>query len=137
MTLAARKRIAYEESGPNSGTPVLLMHGFPYDVRAYDEVASRLAAAGMRAIVPYLRGYGPTRFLSAEQRLAAQPPITVPAIALFGAGSGLSGAEGAGRQGAHFTGPYQERVIPVVGHNIPQEAPAVVADAVLELLAAR
>jgi pimeloyl-ACP methyl ester carboxylesterase len=285
--------IAYEESGPASGTPVLLMHGFPYDVRAYDEVALRLSAAGMRAIVPYLRGYGPTRFLFAEtmrsgqqaaigndllelldalaipsaalvgydwggravcvvaalwperarclvtangyniqnivesvkprppeqehrawyqyyfhtergragltanrkelakllwrlwspnwnfddatydrtaasfdnpdfveivihsyrhrfgyapgdpaleaieQRLAAQPPITVPTIAMFGAGSGLSGAAGAGRQGFHFTGPYQERVIPVVGHNIPQEAPAVVAEAVLELLAAR
>jgi pimeloyl-ACP methyl ester carboxylesterase len=284
--------IAYEESGPANGTPVLLMHGFPYDVRAYDGVAPRLAAAGMRAIVPYLRGYGPTRFLSAdtmrsgqqaaigndllelldalaipsaalvgydwggraacvvaalwperarclvtangyniqniaasvkprppeqehrawyqyyfhtergragltanrkefakllwrlwspnwkfddatydrtaasfdnpdfveivihsyrhrfgyapgdpalepiEKRLATQPPITVPTIALFGAGSGLSGAAGAGRQGSHFTGPYQERVIPVVGHNIPQEAPAVVAEAILELLAA-
>jgi pimeloyl-ACP methyl ester carboxylesterase len=71
-----------------------------------------------------------------EQRLAAQPPVMVPTIALFGGGSGLGGAEGVGRQGSHFTGPYQERVIPVVGHNIPQEAPAVVADAVLELLAA-
>jgi pimeloyl-ACP methyl ester carboxylesterase len=283
--------IAYEESGPASGTPVLLMHGFPYDVRAYDEVAPRLAAAGLRTIVPYLRGYGPTRFLSAEtmrsgqqaaigndlfelldalaipsaalvgydwggraacvaaalwpdrarclvtangynvqniaesvkprspeqehrawyqyyfhsergraglianrkeiakflwklwspnwkfdeatfqrtavsfdnpdfveivihsyrhrfgyapgdpalepieRRLAAQPPITVPSIALFGGGSGLAGAEGAGRQRAHFTGPYQERVIPVVGHNIPQEAPAAVAEAIFDLLA--
>ena len=58
----------------------------------------------------------------------------MPAIALFGGGSGLAGAEAAGRQKAHFTGPYQERVIPVVGHNIPQEAPAVVADVILELL---
>src|SRR5215467_8305940 len=64
--------IAYEESGPAGGTPVLLMHGFPYDVRAYDEVAPRLAAAGLRAIVPYLRGYGPTRFLSAETMRSGQ-----------------------------------------------------------------
>jgi pimeloyl-ACP methyl ester carboxylesterase len=56
--------IAYEESGPADGTPVLLMHGFPYDVRAYDAVVSPLVAAGCRVIVPYLRGYGPTRFLS-------------------------------------------------------------------------
>src|SRR5438874_2197215 len=64
--------IAYEESGPASGTPVMLMHGFPYDVRAYDDVARRLAAAGMRAIVPYLRGYGPTRFLFAETMRSGQ-----------------------------------------------------------------
>jgi pimeloyl-ACP methyl ester carboxylesterase len=283
--------IAYHESGAADGTPVLLMHGFPYDARAYDEVAPRLAAAGCRAIVPYLRGYGETRFLSPdtprsgqqaalgndllelldalgirsaalagydwggraacvaaalwpervrclvtangyniqniaqsvkprspeeehrawyqyyfhtergragltanrrefakllwrlwspnwkfddatfdrtapsfdnpdfvevvihsyrhrygyalgdpaleaiEQRLAAQPPITVPTITLIGGGSGLSGPPRAADQAAHFTGPYQQRVIPVIGHNIPQEAPAVVADAALELIA--
>jgi pimeloyl-ACP methyl ester carboxylesterase len=282
--------IAYEESGPAAGVPVMLMHGFPYDVRAYDEVAPRLAAAGLRAIVPYLRGYGPTRFLSAatprsgqqaalgndllelmdalnianavlvgydwggraacivaalwpervrglvtangynlqniadsvkprppdqehrawyqyyfhtergragltanrkefakllwhlwspnwkfddatydrtavsfenpdfvevvihsyrhrfgytpgdpalepiEKRLAAQPKITVPTITLIGGGSGLSGPTRAGDQAVHFTGSYQQRVIPVVGHNIPQEAPVVVAEAVLELV---
>jgi pimeloyl-ACP methyl ester carboxylesterase len=282
--------IAYEESGPAAGLPVLLMHGFPYDPRAYDEVVPRLTAAGLRSIVPYLRGYGPTRFLSAdtprsgqqaalgndllelmdalsipkavlvgydwggraacivaalwpervrglvtangynlqniadsvkprppdqehrawyqyyfhtergragltanrkefakllwrlwspnwkfddatydrtavsfdnpdfvevvihsyrhrfgyapgdpaleaiEQRLAAQPKITVPTITLIGGGSGLSGPTRAPDQASHFTGPYQQRVIPVVGHNIPQEAPAVVAEAVQELL---
>lgn len=55
--------IAYEESGPTEGKPVLLMHGFPDDIHAYDDVAPPLAAAGYRVIVPYLRGYGPTRFL--------------------------------------------------------------------------
>ena len=281
--------IAYEESGPATGAPVLLMHGFPYDVRAYDGVAPRLAAAGLRSIVPYLRGYGATRFLAAdtprsgqqaalgndlkemldalglpnavlagydwggraacvvaalwpervrglvtangyniqniaelakprapaqehlmwyqyylhtergragltanrkefakllwhlwspnwtfddatydrtagsfdnpdfvdvviqsyrhrfnyapgdpalepiEQRLAAQPPITVPTIALFGGGSGLAGPTRAGEQARHFTGPYRESVIPVVGHNIPQEAPDVVAELIIEL----
>ena len=55
--------IAYEESGPAGGPPVMLLHGFPDDVRAYDGVAPSLAEAGWRVIVPYLRGYGPTRFL--------------------------------------------------------------------------
>jgi hypothetical protein len=54
--------IAYEESGPANGRPVVLMHGFPDDAHAYDGVAPPLAAAGCRVIVPYLRGYGPTRF---------------------------------------------------------------------------
>lgn len=58
--------IAYTESGPAGGVPVMLMHGFPYDPRCYDDVAAWIAAAGCRAIVPYLRGYGPTRFLSAD-----------------------------------------------------------------------
>jgi pimeloyl-ACP methyl ester carboxylesterase len=59
--------IAYEESGPADGVPVFLMHGFPYDVRTYDDVVPRLIAAGCRTIVPYLRGYGPTRFLAADR----------------------------------------------------------------------
>jgi pimeloyl-ACP methyl ester carboxylesterase len=54
--------IAYEESG--AGRPVVLLHGFPYDPRSYDEVVPPLVEAGCRVIVPYLRGYGPTRFLS-------------------------------------------------------------------------
>lgn len=55
--------VAYEEAGRADGVPVILLHGFPYDVRAFDEVAPLLAAAGCRVIAPYLRGYGPTRFL--------------------------------------------------------------------------
>src|SRR5262245_20337737 len=58
--------IAFEEHGPASGPPVILLHGFPYDVRAYDEVAPPLAADGCRVLVPWLRGYGPTRFLTAS-----------------------------------------------------------------------
>lgn len=54
--------IAYEENGPADGTPVILMHGFPYDPRAFDDVVPLLP--GCRVLVPYLRGYGPTRFLS-------------------------------------------------------------------------
>jgi len=56
--------VAYEEHGPADGPPVILLHGFPYDPRCFDEVAPPLAADGCRVLVPYLRGYGPTRFLS-------------------------------------------------------------------------
>jgi len=58
--------IAYEEHGPADGAQVILLHGFPYDPRCFDEVAPPLAQAGCRVLVPYLRGYGPTRFLSAD-----------------------------------------------------------------------
>ncbi|MCG7359686.1 alpha/beta hydrolase [Roseomonas sp. ACRSG] len=58
--------VAFEEHGRPDGWPVLLLHGFPYDVRAYDAVTPILASAGARVIVPWLRGYGPTRFLSPE-----------------------------------------------------------------------
>jgi pimeloyl-ACP methyl ester carboxylesterase len=56
--------IAYFEYGPQDGWPVILSHGFPYDVHAYDEVARILEKSGARVIVPYLRGFGPTRFKS-------------------------------------------------------------------------
>lgn len=52
--------IVYEQTGPNSGEPVILLHGFPYDVREYDDVLERLVADDRRLIVPYLRGFGPT-----------------------------------------------------------------------------
>jgi dienelactone hydrolase len=55
--------IAYQESGPPDGAPVILLHGWPSDVHDYDGVAPPLAAAGCRVLVPWLRGYGPTRFL--------------------------------------------------------------------------
>ena len=59
--------IAYLEYGPASGWPCILGHGFPYDVHAYDQAAPILAQAGARVIVPYLRGYGPTRFHPANR----------------------------------------------------------------------
>jgi pimeloyl-ACP methyl ester carboxylesterase len=281
--------IAYEESGPAEGPPVVLLHGFPDDVRAYDGVAPPLAAAGWRVLVPYLRGYGPTRFLDPrtprsgqqaalghdlkefldalgleraslagydwggraacivaalwpervaalvsiggyniqniarsrepaapdreyrlwyqwyfhtergrvglaangkplcrllwelwspnwqfdnatfertaasfdnpdfvevviqsyrhryglapgdpalqpiEDRLAAQPPITVPTIVLHGACDGVSLPESSEAHARFFTGPYQRRVVPVAGHFLPQEAPAAIVDALQEL----
>ncbi len=55
--------VAYERHGRRGGPPVVLLHGFPYDVRCFDDVAARLSALGADVIVPYLRGFGPTRFL--------------------------------------------------------------------------
>ncbi|HMA72888.1 MAG TPA: alpha/beta hydrolase [Xanthobacteraceae bacterium] len=284
--------IAYEESGPEAGFPVLLMHGFPYDPRCFDEVVPPLVAAGYRAIVPYLRGYGQTRFLEAdtprsgqqaalgrdlvelmdalalpsavlagfdwggraacvaaalwpervrglvsangyniqdiagsvapaspqqehrlwyqyyfhsergraglqtnrrelckllwqlwspnwkfddatyartadsfdnpdfvdvvihsyrhrfgyapgdpaydmfERQLAERPPITVPTVVLHGEGDGIARVAGGAAQSRFFTGPYQYRLIPVIGHDVPQEAPKETVAAVLELLGA-
>ena len=282
--------IAYEASGPLDAVPVVLLHGFPYDPRAYDDVVPPLVAAGCRTLVPYLRGYGSTRFLAAntprsgqqaalgqdlldflealqlpnaalvgydwggraacivaalwperarclvsaggyniqdiaasvvprppeqehrlwyqyyfhtergraglqanryalcrllwqlwspnwrfdeatyartaksfdnpdfvevviqsyrhrfayaagdpalepiEQRLAEQPTIGVPTIVLHGEGNGVSPCDTSATQARFFSGPYERRVIPVVGHNIPQEAPSAVVEAVRDLL---
>src|ERR1700761_3659250 len=282
--------IAYEDSGDASGAPVFLMHGWPYDPRCYDAVVPLLVAASCRVIVPYLRGFGPTRFLSAdtprsgqqaalgndlrelmdalvieravlagydwggraacivaalwpervrglvtvnayniqdipgsgapqtpaqerrlwyqwyfqtergragfeanrrtmsrllwelwsphcafddatfqrsatsfdnpdfvavtiqsyrhrygnaagdpaldeiERRLAAKPKITVPTISLQGEADGVWPPETTEHHAAYFTGSYDRRVLPRIGHNPPQEAPYIFADAVLELL---
>jgi len=282
--------IAYEESGAASDTPVILLHGWPYDPRDYDKVIPPLLAAGCRIVVPYLRGFGETRFLSAatprsgqqaalgndlrefmdalaieravlagydwggraacivaalwpqrvralvsgnsyniqnipaamkpaspaqehrlwyqyyfhsergragldanrrefcrllwtlwsphwafddatfaqsaasldnpdfvavtiqsyrhrygyapgdpalepiEQRLAAQPRITVPTIALQGEADGVHPPDASAHHAAFFTGPFQRRVLAKVGHNPPQEAPQAVADAIIELI---
>jgi pimeloyl-ACP methyl ester carboxylesterase len=282
--------ISYAEAGPLDGPPVFLMHGFPYDIHAYEEVAPILAQVGCRVIVPYLRGYGSTTFLSPstprsgeqaalgadllalmdalaipqallagydwggraacvvaalwperctglvsfnsyniqniaqalvpnlpenehrlwyqyyfhsergraglekdrravthllwkqwsptwpfnadtfersarafdhpdfvevvihsyrhrfglvqgdpayaeiEARLATQPPITVPTITFDGADDGVRQPSAVGPHAQRFTGARSHRVVPGVGHNMPQEVPAVFAQAVLELL---
>jgi pimeloyl-ACP methyl ester carboxylesterase len=75
--------IAYYEEGPADGPVVMLLHGFPYDIHSYVDVAPLLAAKGCRAIVPYLRGYGPTRFLDkATPRSGEQAAIGADLLAL-------------------------------------------------------
>ena len=281
-------RVAYLEKGDSSGTPVILLHGFPYDIHAYDEVAPMLRSC--RVIIPFLRGYGETRFLreetprsgqqaalahdllslmdalgirravlggydwggraacivaalwpervkgliscggyniqhiseagrplppedeyrywyqyyfhgergrsgltrnrndfcrllwrlwspnwqfreslfqqtaasfanpdfvdvvihsyrhryglvpgdpayeATEQRLEAQPPISVPVVVLDGEGDGVMPAQGSQGDRPHFSGPYQRRVIPLAGHNLPQESPGEFARAVQALV---
>jgi pimeloyl-ACP methyl ester carboxylesterase len=65
--------VAYAEAGPASGPPVILLHGWPYDIHSFVDVAPLLAARGYRVLVPYLRGYGSTRFLSADTIRNGQP----------------------------------------------------------------
>jgi pimeloyl-ACP methyl ester carboxylesterase len=78
--------IGYVDAGPQDGRAVLLLHGWPYDIHAYDEVAPMLVAQGYRVIVPYLRGYGPTRFLSDQTpRNGEQVALAVDATALMDA----------------------------------------------------
>ena len=78
--------VGYAEAGPANGTPVILLHGWPYDIHTYVDVAPLLAGAGYRVIVPYLRGYGSTRFLSASTaRNGQQAALAVDAIALMDA----------------------------------------------------
>jgi len=78
--------VGYAEVGPATGRPVILLHGWPYDIHSYAEVAPLLSAKGYRVIVPYLRGYGSTSFLSSETvRNAQQSALAVDAIALMDA----------------------------------------------------
>jgi pimeloyl-ACP methyl ester carboxylesterase len=67
--------VGYVDVGPPNGQPVLLLHGWPYDIYSYAEVAPALAAAGYRVVVPYLRGYGTTRFVSDQTRRNGQQAV--------------------------------------------------------------
>src|SRR5258705_7723144 len=75
--------VGYAEAGPADGRPVLLLHGWPYDIHTYVDVAPLLTAKGYRVIVPYLRGYGTTRFLSADTVRNGQPSALASDIVAF------------------------------------------------------
>src|SRR5438132_550294 len=75
--------VGYAEAGPNNGPPVILLHGWPYDIHSYVDVTPLLASAGYRVIVPYLRGYGPTRFLSSDTFRNGQPSAVAMDIVAF------------------------------------------------------
>ena len=112
--------IGYEETG--EGFPVILLHGFPDDARAYDGVAPVLAKRGFRTLVPYLRGYGPTRFRdSAAPRMAEQAAIGQDVIdfadALHVDRFALAGYDWGGRAAAITAVSHPERVRAVVLMN--------------------
>jgi pimeloyl-ACP methyl ester carboxylesterase len=78
--------VGYAEDGPSDGPVVILLHGWPYDIYSYAEVTTQLASAGYRVIVPYLRGYGTTRFLSNDTlRNGQQSVLAIDIIALMDA----------------------------------------------------
>jgi pimeloyl-ACP methyl ester carboxylesterase len=125
--------VAYAEQGPPDGPPVLLLHGFPYAPQAYAEVAPRLAAAGRRCIIPYLRGYGATRFLSADTpRSGQQAALGQDLLDLLDAlaipRATLAGYDWGGRAACIVAALWPERVAGLVsctGYNIQDIAASV------------
>ena len=123
-------RVAYLESGDAAGRPVVLLHGFPYDVHAYDRVAPLLAAQGFRVIVPFLRGYGATRFLSASApRSGEQAALGADLLALLDAlalpRAIVAGYDWGGRAACVVAALWPERVrglVTVNGYNLQQIA---------------
>ncbi|ATP49546.1 alpha/beta hydrolase [Pseudomonas putida] len=75
--------VAYVEQGPADGPVVILLHGWPYDIHSFEAVAPKLAAKGYRVLVPYVRGYGQTRFLSAQTLRNAQPSALASDVIAF------------------------------------------------------
>ena len=118
--------IAYEESGNPNGIPIILLHGFPYDVRTYDEVIKNLSTENCWVIVPYLRGFGPTKFLSIDTiRSGQQAALASDLIELMDALSIekaiVSGYDWGGRAACIVSGLSPNRVIGLVsaaGYNI-------------------
>jgi len=128
--------VALHEAGPAGGPPVFLMHGFPYDIHAYAEVAPLLAAKGCRVIVPYLRGYGDTRFLdAATPRSGEQAALGADLLALMDALSipkaVLAGYDWGGRAACVVAALWPDRCTGLVSlnsYNIQNIAKAMVPD---------
>ncbi len=123
-TNAGALQVAYHETGAPTGTPVILLHGFPYDAHAYEEVAAALPAH--RVIIPYLRGYGPTRFLSPDTpRSGEQAVLGTDLLALMDAlnisQAVLAGYDWGGRAACVVAALHPDRVLGLVsctGYNI-------------------
>jgi pimeloyl-ACP methyl ester carboxylesterase len=129
---AGTLRVAYREFGPSDGWPVVLLHGFPYDIHAYDVVALTLAQSCARVIVPYLRGFGPTRFRSTlTMRSGQQAALASDLLALLNAleisSAVLAGFDWGGRAACIVAALWPDRVQGLVstnGYNIHNIAAA-------------
>jgi pimeloyl-ACP methyl ester carboxylesterase len=118
--------IGYEAHGDAAGFPIVLLHGFPDDARAWDAVAPPLAAAGYRVLIPYLRGYGPTHFRDpAAPRMAQQAAIAQDLLDFMDAlgleGAGLAGYDWGGRAACITAIMAPERVralVTIGGYNV-------------------
>jgi pimeloyl-ACP methyl ester carboxylesterase len=124
--------IAYEESGRAEGVPVVLLHGFPDDPRTWDGVAPVLAAAGHRVLVPYLRGYGPTRFLDAKTPRSGEQAVLGNDLLQFMDAVGLKeailvGYDWGGRAACIVAALWPERaraLVSIGGYNVQNIAAA-------------
>jgi pimeloyl-ACP methyl ester carboxylesterase len=118
--------IAYLQSGPDDGPPVILLHGWPSDVHDYDGVAPPLAAAGLRVLVPWLRGFGPTRFLDAATPRSGQQAALGADLRDFMDALGidraiLAGYDWGGRAACIVSALWPERaggLVSITGYNI-------------------
>ncbi|MFM7781275.1 MAG: alpha/beta fold hydrolase, partial [Alphaproteobacteria bacterium] len=122
MVKAGVLDMAVEMHGPETGPVAILLHGFPDDARAWDGVAPELAAQGFRVLVPYLRGYGPTRFLdAATPRSGEQAALGADLLALMDAlaipKAILAGYDWGGRAACVVSALWPERVIGLVSAN--------------------
>jgi pimeloyl-ACP methyl ester carboxylesterase len=128
--------IALHEAGPADGMPVFLMHGFPYDIHTYVDVVPLLVAQGCRVYVPYLRGFGPTKFLSdATPRSGEQAALGADLLALMNAldvkQATLAGYDWGGRAACVVAALWPERCTGLVSfnsYNIQNIAKAMVPD---------
>ncbi|MBK0390972.1 alpha/beta fold hydrolase [Ramlibacter algicola] len=114
--------VAFHEAGPADGPPVVLMHGFPYDIHSYVDVVPILASAGCRVVVPYLRGYGPTRFLREDtMRSGEQAALGADLLALLDAlaipRAVLAGYDWGGRACCVVAALWPERCTGLVSYN--------------------
>ena len=125
--------VAYRELGPADGKTVILLHGFPYDIHSYDVAGQQLADAGKRVIVPFLRGYGPTRFVHNETpRVGQQAALSYDLLALMDAlrvpRAILAGYDWGGRAACVVAALHPDRVEGLVscgtGYNIQNTAEA-------------
>ena len=109
---------AYLESGPQNGPAVILLHGFPYDVHSFTASAARLAGAGLRVVVPWLRGYGPTRFVDQQTPRVGQQALGADLLALMDALSldraVLAGYDWGGRAACVVAALHPDRVAGLV-----------------------
>ena len=115
-------QVAYREYGPADGWPCIMGHGFPYDAHAYAEAAPMLAEAGVRVIVPFLRGYGPTAFLSPDTpRSGEQAALAADLLALMDAlkigRAVVGGYDWGGRAACIVSALWPERAVALVSGN--------------------
>ena len=122
--------VGYADLGPKQGQPVILLHGWPYDIHSYAEVAPELAAQGYRVVVPHLRGYGTTRFLSDDTvRNGQQAALATDAVALMDAlhidSAIIAGFDWGARTAGVVAAVWPDRckgIVPVSGYLIGSRA---------------